>query len=818
MLPSFVVFVLVISVPPVACSAAANGSSTLTEGQELRGTDRLISKNGKFALGFFTSESSKSFSDNTTLPNWYLGIWFNKIPKFTHVWIANREKPISDPNFRLSKLRISRDGNLVILNHASKSIIWSSQIIIVNGRRRANKKKSVMAALSDNGNLVIRGASNTSIVWWQSFDHPTDVFLPGAKVGRNKVTGQKYSLVSKKNQINPAPGLYCVELDPTGGRQYFGKLCNSSIVYFSTGEWNGKYFNLVPESSSTNFFHIQFIDNDEEEYFTYTPSDPTVITICLLDVSGLIKQLLWVESLQDWETIYIQPKASCDVFAVCGPFSVCSDSALSLCNCMKGFSVKSPEDWELDDRRGGCIRNTPLEHCGSNRSNLTVLTDQFFPLPSVTLPYHAHSMETIESRQECMQVCLRNCSCNAYSYGKSGCSIWHGQLINVKQYNNGTVNINEEILFLRLAAGEVQSLGNNTKGGRRRLIIGLTVGAFGLLVMLLIISMGKRKWCGHPLNNTEDACGVIAFKYVDLQHATKNFSEKLGGGGFGSVFKGILRDSTAIAVKMLDGARQGEKQFRAEVSTIGMIQHVNLVKLIGFCCEGDRRMLVYEHMANRSLDAHIFQGNGTMLDWSTRYRIAIGVAKGLSYLHESCHDCIIHCDMKPENILLDVSLVPKIADFGMAKLMGRNFSRVLTTMRGTVGYLAPEWISGVAITEKVDIYSYGMVLLEIISGRRNSSSKECTSNSDHDVYFPVQAARTLLEGDVGSLVDERLHGDINIEELERACKAACWCIQDHDFDRPTMGDVVQVLEGLVDLDMPPMPRLLQAISGSSSTT
>ena len=122
-----------------------------------------------------------------------------------------------------------------------------------------------------------------------------------------------------------------------------------------------------------------------------------------------------------------------------------------------------------------------------------------------------------------------------------------------------------------------------------------------------------------------------------------------------------------------------------------------------------------------------------------------------------------------------------------------------------------------ATTQKVDVYSYGMVLLEIMSGRRNSSPQECTSNSEHDVYFPVQAALKLLEGDVRTLVDQQLHGDMNVEEVERACKAACWCIQDHDFDRPTMGEVVQVLEGLVELDMPPVPRLLQAISGSSST-
>ncbi|EEE60481.1 hypothetical protein OsJ_13758 [Oryza sativa Japonica Group] len=341
---------------------------------------------------------------------------------------------------------------------------------------------------------------------------------------------------------------------------------------------------------------------------------------------------------------------------------------------MKGFSVKSPRDWELDDRREGCTKNIPLG-CSSNEST-TGLTDKFFPIPSVRLPYDAHSisMETVASAHECIQ-------------------------------------------FLGLPPA---------------------------------IDDLEQKEC-----------------------ATKNFSEKLGGGGFGSIFKGILSDSNTIAVKMLDG---------------------------------DIRMLVYEHMVNRSLDAHLFRNDGTILNWSTRYQIAVGVAKGLSYLHESCHDCIIHCDIKPENILLDVSFVPKVADFGMAKLLGRDFSRVLTTMRGTVGYLVPEWISGVAITQKVDVYSYGMVTV-------GNHIKECKSSADQTVYFPVQAARNLLKGDVESLVDHQLQGDINMEEVERACKVACWCIQDEDFNRPTVGDVVQVLEGLVEPDMPQVTRLLESILG-----
>ena len=217
-------------------------------------------------------------------------------------------------------------------------------------------------------------------------------------------------------------------------------------------------------------------------------------------------------------------------------------------------------------------------------------------------------------------------------------------------------------------------------------------GFIVFMLLLLMIWSNKFKCCGMlPLHGSQGSGGgVIAFRYNSLVHATKNFSERLGGDGFGSVFKGVLLlgDQTMIAVKKLDGARQGEKQFRAKVSSIGLIQHINLVKLIGFYCEGDKRLLVYEHMSKGSLDSHLFKSNASIINWSTRYKVAIGVARGLCYLHQSCRECIIHCDIKPENILLDTSFVPKIADFGMAAIVGRDFSRVLTTFRGTTGYLA----------------------------------------------------------------------------------------------------------------------------------
>ena len=512
--------------------------------------------------------------------------------------------------------------------------------------------------------------------------------------------------------------------------------------------------------------------------------------------------------------IYSQPSSFCTTYGVCGPFTVCKDNSSPSCDCMETFSRKSPKDWELGDWTGGCVRNTPLDCTTSNR-NMTHSTDVFHSIPCVTLPYDPRSIEDAITPSDCARACLNDCSCTAYSFKNNRCSIWLGDLLNLNQ-DDGSAITSEYVLYIRLATSDLQSL---TKNSKRipRVVIAASIASFGLLMVVSLVIWSKKfKWCGAPLHGIQGCRGgIIAFRYTDLGHATKRFSERLGGGGFGSVFKGVLGDKTIIAVKRLDGARQGDKQFRAEVSSIGLIQHINLVKLIGFCCEGDKRILVYEHMPNGSLDAHLFQSSATVLNWSIRYQIATGVARGLSYLHESCHECIIHCDIKPENILLDSSFVPKIADFGMAAIVGRDFSRVLTTFRGTAGYLAPEWLSGVAITPKVDVYSFGMVLMEIISGRRNSP-EVYTSNSYHVAYFPLQAINKLHAGDVQSLVDPLLRGCFDLEEAERVCKVACWCIQDNEFDRPTIGEVVRVLEGLQELDMPPVPRLLAAITEQSN--
>ncbi|KAL6627410.1 hypothetical protein ACP70R_031136 [Stipagrostis hirtigluma subsp. patula] len=772
-----------------ACAAATDAISA---GQVLAADERLVSNNSKFALGFFRAPDGTGAGAAPTPEKWYLGIWFTAVPNLTTVWVADGGNPLMDAAAGSPELTISADGDLAVVNQARNSTAWSTQ------SAKATTTNTTIAVLQNSGNLVLLDASNSSAprTLWQSFDHPTDTLLPSAKLGRDKAAGGlNRRLVSKKSSATPSPGPYCYEAD-AAAPQLVLKLCNSSVTYWSTGPWNGKYFSNIPElSGDVPGFQLAFVDNDEEEYVQFNVTDEATVTRNFLDVTGQNRHQVWVAASQDWLTLYTTPKAQCDVYAACGPFSVCSYSSISVCSCMKGFSVRSVKDWEQGDLTGGCVRDAPLDcRTSSNNTSAASSTDEFFAMPSIGLPDKGQSLENVRSSAECSKACLNNCSCSAYSYGSQGCLVWQDALLNVKEpQSNGVTN--GEILYLRLASSELQRSGSN----KRRVIIGAVTGACAaaLILLVFVIAFVIRKNKNKNTTIAGAGGGLVAFRYRELRSATKNFSEKLG--------QGWLR------LRLQGPAARCD---RAEVSSIGVIQHINLVKLVGFCCDGDGRFLVYELMPNRSLDIHLFQSSGACLNWGTRYQIAIGVARGLSYLHEGCRDRIIHCDVKPQNILLDAAFVPKIADFGMAKFVGRDFSRVLTTMRGTTGYLAPEWIGGTAITPKVDVYSYGMVLLELVSGRRNSGEEHDTgSHGGRAVYFPMLAARELVKGDVRTLLDDKLRGDANFMEVERACKVACWCIQDDEDDRPTMGEVVQILEGVLDCDMPPLPRLIETILG-----
>ncbi|XP_011084100.1 probable receptor-like protein kinase At5g20050 [Sesamum indicum] len=369
------------------------------------------------------------------------------------------------------------------------------------------------------------------------------------------------------------------------------------------------------------------------------------------------------------------------------------------------------------------------------------------------------------------------------------------------------------------------------------LICGANVAAIFAVLMILIIRARfatRRKQLERQLDSQgrelrieysflRKVAGVpTKFRHRELEEATDGFRSLVGRGASGSVFKGILSDGTTVAVKRIDGEERGDKAFKSEVAAIASVQHVNLVRLLGYCISSTGpRFLVYEFIHNGSLDNWIFprtrarsggRQRGGILSWELRCRVALDVAKALSYLHHDCRSCILHLDVKPENILIDENFRALVSDFGLSKLKGREESRVVTTIRGTRGYLAPEWLLENGVSEKCDVYSYGMVLLEIIDGRRSISVLEEGDGSSKKKFefFPRTVIEKLRDGKPLEIVDERLlvGGGVHQGELKRMIGIALWCIQEKAKLRPSMAQVVEMLEGRVPVEDPPNTQML----------
>ncbi|KAK2386460.1 cysteine-rich receptor protein kinase [Trifolium repens] len=370
------------------------------------------------------------------------------------------------------------------------------------------------------------------------------------------------------------------------------------------------------------------------------------------------------------------------------------------------------------------------------------------------------------------------------------------------------------------------------KGGssNKWAIIGGVVGGVGLVVIILVIlawrqyKKPKRAPRGNILGATE-LKGPVNYKYSDLKAATKNFSDenKLGEGGFGDVYKGTLKNGNVVAVKklVLGKSSKIDNDFESEVKLISNVHHRNLVRLLGCCSKNQERILVYEYMANSSLDKFLFGDKQGSLNWRQRCDIILGTAKGLAYLHEEFHISIIHRDIKTSNILLDDNLHPKIADFGLARLLPGDRSHLSTGFAGTLGYTAPEYAIHGQLSEKADTYSYGIVVLEIISGQKSTELK-----GDDDGEYLLQKTWKLHERGMHlELVDKVLDpNDYDGEEVKKMIEIALMCTQASAGMRPTMSEVVALLQtkSLVEHLQPTMPVFvetnLRSREGHSTST
>ncbi|KAJ0983535.1 hypothetical protein J5N97_011790 [Dioscorea zingiberensis] len=750
---------------------------TLTQGQYITDGKTLISSGGNFALGFFSPTNSKSR---------YVGIWYNTISVQTVVWVANREKPILTGN---GTLTISGNGSLIISDDNS-TIYWSTPGVSAG---------NPIAQLLDTGNFVVREEWNsaTEIYEWQSFDYPTDALLPGMKLGWNLTSGLNRYLTGWTSPSDPFPGPYFMGIHTNGDPQVILQTTKSWL--WRGGNWDGVRFTGIPEMKTYSAFNFTFVDNEEEMYYMYHILDDSIISRLIVNYDGTTQRLVWLNESSMWNVFWFAPKDPCDKVSPCGPFGVCNPNDSPMCECLQGFDPESPTNWAMRDQSDGCVRLTPLD-CRNG-------TDGFITVSMTKLPDTSNATVNMSmTLDECRTLCLSNCSCTAYASAdiagnETGCIIWTTELTDLRLYTYGG-----QSLYVRLAAADlIKSQGH--KQGVVAVVVSVLLGTLLIIVIGFCILMKKKKkkkrrgtFSFEDLLDKQGGTSrgeELELPLYDLDTvmaATNDFSteNKLGEGGFGPVYKGTLAEGQDIAVKRLSKtSAQGIDEFKNEVLLIAKLQHRNLVRLLGFCIQGDERMLVYEYMPNKSLDAFLFDKvKGASLDWSTRYSIIMGIARGLLYLHEDSRFRIIHRDLKASNILLDKKMTPKISDFGMARIFGGDETEVNTRkVVGTYGYMAPEYAMDGIFSVKSDVFSFGVLVLEIISGQKNRG----VYYSESHLNLLGHAWSLWKEENCMELVDESIGQEFPMAEVFRCIKVGLLCVQERPEDRPTMSSVVLML-------------------------
>ncbi|XP_031279375.1 G-type lectin S-receptor-like serine/threonine-protein kinase SD2-5 [Pistacia vera] len=729
--------------------------------------DTSLSGKWSFACGF---RSSSDPDCNTYLFGIFALNEESTPPKL--VWSSNRNKPVRNK----ATLLLSRDGDLM-LQDFDGTLVWSTN---TKGRSVAGLK------LTESGNLVLFDTNNSIV--WQSFDHPTDTLLIGQKLYSN--SSQK--LTASTSQTNYSEGgLYSLFFTIIGLSAFM------ESVYPYTAIESEALYDMQPYVILLNGSLVLFSYLSGEPVRIISLPNTTPLQHVTLDYDGHFRAYDLVED--NWRSVAdIFIMDSCDYPLVCGRYGLCSKSGEDdpACTCPQPDDTKLSYFRPIDDRH-------PNRGCSEVNS---LSCDKFKYQKMVELKNVSHLKGLVHTEntdvESCKLDCLKNCSCKAAMLDSVGTCYLESQIFSLKNVEPGK-EADTFRFFLKVQNDSNVLMDIEGKKGKRVTILGWSLGVFSgllLIIGIIYIAFSAKKKDGDDLEEEylKEVPGMPKrYSYEDLITTTDNFSKKLGQGGFGSVFEGTLNDGTIVAVKCLEGLSQIKESFLSEVKTIGSIHHVNLVRLIGYSTNRSHRLLVYEAMCNGSLDKWIFHINQrSALDWRTRRMIILDIAKGLAYLHEGCRQKIFHLDIKPQNILLDENFHAKVSDFGLSKLIDRDQSHVVTRMKGTPGYLAPEWLSSV-ITEKVDVYSFGVVVLEILCGRKNLDR----SQPEEDMHLLSVLKRKAEEDQLLDMIDKKSEDMIsNGAEVLEMMKVAAWCLQSEFSKRPSMSVVVKVLEGAVDVE------------------
>ncbi|KAI3731013.1 hypothetical protein L1987_62196 [Smallanthus sonchifolius] len=610
------------------CAVSAR-LDALYANQPIKDGKTIVSNGNIFELGFFSPGKSK---------NRYLGIWYKRISICTVVWVANRETPITDKS---GLFKVSRNGNLEILS-GGNTMVWSSKSTVSRGNNNP------VVELLDTGNLVVweidRDNNTNKNLIWQSFDHPGDMLLPGMKFGKDLVTGLERYVTSWKSPDDPSIGAHADILDTSGYPQIFG--WQDQVLISRLGPWNGLGYSGVPIDKENPIYSSEFVVNEKEIYYKYELRS-SVVQRVVLTWDGKTQILQWIERIQDW-IVYGDLKVdNCDLYAICGPYGRCIINKHPPCTCLLGFEPRNPKEWNVSDWSSGCKRKTPL-NCGK------VKGDGFQKTRGVKVPDTRSSWYNASmTLGECEMACRMNCSCTAYanlniSNGGSGCLLWFDELMDIRDYD-GDHNI-----YIKMVASELAVEGRQSDSNKRKRVVttALSFTSAALLVCVVAYACRRRKkrlqikdqgdmeYALDKKNKSVQAQLLGDIPFISLYKvvkATNNFSvsNKIGEGGFGPVYKGVLENGQ-------------------EIDTSSAHTWNGLTFDISNCA---------------------YETRSSTLDWPQRFGIIHGTARG--------HDTIV----KTKKVV------------------------------GTYGYISPEYAVHGCFSIKSDVFSFGVLVLEIVSGK-----------------------------------------------------------------------------------------------------
>ncbi|KAJ8565196.1 hypothetical protein K7X08_007772 [Anisodus acutangulus] len=761
------------------------------------GTTPWLSPSGDFAFGFQDIQEKNKF---------LLCIWYAKIQEKTILWHAN----ISDLVPQGSILNLDPQRGL-ILSDPQGTTLWRTDLVGGNIDH---------GFMNDTGNFVVMGSDSTDPLW-ESFRNPTDTLLPEQILERGGF------LVSQRSQANF-----------TQGRFYLRMLDNGNLVLVTqsvptNSDYDDEYYNSQTSdtTNATNSGDKLVFEENGVMYVLKRNNQRVILTPqsvpsasqnyhrVTLNFDGVLTHYYHSRSSNSsgWNILWSQPDNICMKIdgdkgpGACGYNNICDRGTnnRSVCKCPQGYSLV-----DRNDAYGDCKPDFSISCDEVGRGSPEDLYS-FITIRDTDWPKSDFQQISPSTEQDCQSACLHDCLCAVAIYRSNSC--WKKKL----PLSNGRkdVSLNAKA-FMKIrkdgvprppSPGIPNGGSHQSKKWRNLAIMASSLLGSSVLVNVLLIGVfcwgffhiyKRRVNAARPTSHvTGSVCH--SFTYKELVEATKEFTEELGRGAFGIVYKGVLSGGSrnVVAIKKLDRvAHEAEKDFMTEVNVISQTHHKNLVRLIGYCNEGPHRLLVYEYMSNGTLASYIY--GDPKPNWSHRTKIAIGIARGLVYLHEECIMQIIHCDIKPQNILLDDYHVARISDFGLSKLLMINQSRTNTNIRGTRGYVAPEWFRNSPVTVKVDVYSFGVLLLEIITCRRCLKDDE---NYGPEAILTDWVLDCYQEGKLEALVESDIEALNDKKQLERFVMVGIWCIQEDPSKRPTMRKVCQMLEGAVEVTIPPCP-------------